>query len=557
MIVSGGRFLLTPPTEPRGLRLPVDILFHSLAESVGERAIGVVLSGSGADGSLGLRAIKGAGGMTAVQDPATAEFDGMPRSAVATGMVDLVLPVEQIGPALVDYATHPYVSTSTSVDDVEARRTLDEVISLLQARGKMDFSSYKKGMVLRRIERRMGLKQIRKTSDYIALLRQDRAELDALADDFLIQVSHFFREPFAWQLLARDVIPAIIQEAHSNGPVRVWVAGCATGEEAYTIAILLLEAREKAQATFPIQVFASDVDASSLDFARAGSYPETVAVDLSPERLSRFFVYGEHRYVVTQQLRDAVIFAQQNLLADPPFSRIDLVCCRNLLIYLEPAMQARLLALFHFALKPDRFLFLGSSESIGHQADLFKPLFKRARVYTRLGSTRRVALRSLRAPDPMTKWRSPVHESVPPEEQLLTGLRGILLERYVAASILVDQQFDILYMFGPTQEYVKQPTGALTSNVLGWLPDGSRPKLRVALQSALRKRQPVTARRIRIGRGKMNRLVSCQIEPLDGLEPQSAMLLLVFRDEESAETVALPRSEGDDSLVRQLEAGSA
>ncbi|MEO8199129.1 MAG: chemotaxis protein CheB [Gemmatimonadota bacterium] len=285
----------TQPAEPRGMRLSVDVLFHSMARDLKECAVGIILSGTGSDGSLGLRAIKESGGLTLVQDPATAEFDGMPRSAILTGVVDAVLPVAQMIGVIHGFASHAYIRTPESAAD-GGSDFVTGVLALLNVRRNMDFSSYKKGTINRRILRRMGLLQIDSGADYLRLLREDADELTALHNDLLIQVTRFFREPEAWQALSREILPLILAEASRDNPVRVWTPGCATGEEAYSLGMLLTEAREASGSNIPIQIFASDLDRTALDLARAGTYPENIVADVSEDRLRRFFVRQEHQF---------------------------------------------------------------------------------------------------------------------------------------------------------------------------------------------------------------------------------------------------------------------
>jgi two-component system CheB/CheR fusion protein len=557
LIVQRGKIRLTHPAEPRGLRLPIDVLFYSMAEETAECAIGIILSGSGADGSLGLRAIKGHGGLGMVQDPATAEYDSMPRNAIATGVVDYILPPRKMMTAIAAFIDHDYVKKpADNNNNSKVPEYVHNTLALLHARRNVDFSGYKKGTLIRRIDRRMSVRHISRGADYLALLREDPDEVNALFNDMLIQVTRFFREPETWKVLEREVLARLVETADKDNPIRVWVAGCASGEEAYSVAILLLELAEKSQKPVPIQIFASDLDRASLDQARAGSYPESIAADVSSERLNRFFIHSEHRYVASQLLRDTVIFAHQNLLVDPPFSRLDLICCRNVLIYLESLMQRRVFDLFHFALKPGRYLFLGNSETVGSQTDLFQSMSKRARVYRRLGTVRYDRVR-LSMAGMMAASTMPVPSITPPtsrESLVLAQAREYVLERHTTASALINRRMEILSLFGRTGDYLSQPSGPLTADILSWVREGVRSKLRMAVQTAIRKNGKVTIGGIKARRGDTQVPISITVELLSSAAEADGLLLVAFRDE-APETLPRERAknEPEEPLVQQLE----
>ena len=390
--VENGALHLSQPQARHGARLPFDYLLHSLADERGVRANCVILSGSGSDGSLGVKAVKAAGGLVIAQDPDEAGYDGMPRSAIMTGAVDLVLPVAQIPDALLKYDRR-----MASVRALDGSRPhgaapdwLPGIIDLLRTRTAHDFTLYKPGTLQRRIERRMAMAAI-ETSDmnrYLELLQCDAGELDLLAKDLLINVTSFFRDPKVFDLLATKIIPDLVRNQPPGHPIRIWVAGCSTGEETYSLAMLFREQIAAAQRNVKLQVFASDVDPDAVASAREGRYPETIEADVSPARLARFFTKEGHSYVVSPELRATVVFTVQDVLADPPFSRLDLVSCRNLLIYLRPEAQARIVALFHFALREGGILLLGSSETAGNVDGRFELISKAERLYRHIGRSR-------------------------------------------------------------------------------------------------------------------------------------------------------------------------
>jgi two-component system, chemotaxis family, CheB/CheR fusion protein len=337
LAVRDGVLRLSPPPAPHGARLPFDFFLSSLADAFGERAVCVILSGTGADGSVGLKAISEKGGLVIAQDPLEAAYDGMPRSAIATGAVNLVLPVAQIPQALTRYAQHPYVTAgpAEAPSDEVADKSLGEIIELLRVRTSHDFTHYRKATLLRRIRRRMAAAGAKEIDDYIAILREEGREAELLAKDFLIHVTGFFRDPASFEALARTVIPELVQRLGEQ-PIRVWVPGCSTGEEAYSLAMLFFEEFIAAERPVRLQIFATDVSADAVAFGRNGVYPASIKADVSAQRLQRFFTREDQGYRINRDLREVMVFTVQDLLVDPAFSRIDLVSCRNLLIYLQP-----------------------------------------------------------------------------------------------------------------------------------------------------------------------------------------------------------------------------
>ena len=388
LTIRDGVLRTDKPKAPRGHRHPVDSFFRSLAEDQGERAIAIILSGTGPNGSLGLRFVKAEGGIVLAQDPETAGFEGMPRNAIATDLVDLILPPEEMPEALLSLARHAYVRQPTAIEEAEPEELLRLLLTIVRARTKRDFNSYRKRTLLRRIQRRMGLHRIEGLGDYVERLHDDPDEVRALAADLTINVTGFFRDPDAWQVLAQKVVAPLVRERPTRSEIRIWIAGCSTGEEAYSLAMLLTEQAEAVGKSFELKLFATDVADGVLSSARAGQYPSSIAMDVGDTRLQRFFDLQDDTYRIKKFLRETIIFAPQNLLQDPPFSRLDLVTCRNLLIYLEPDFQKRVLALFHFALREGGHLFLGPAEAITGQEELFHTVSKKWRIYRRLGPTR-------------------------------------------------------------------------------------------------------------------------------------------------------------------------
>jgi two-component system CheB/CheR fusion protein len=552
--LHAGALRLTAPDAPRSLRMAVDFFFHSLADDGREDAIGIILSGTGTDGSLGLKEIKSAGGMTMVQDPDTAQHDGMPRSAVATGSADYVLPAEQMADALLRYVRHAAIAaTPTNAAPPPPPGVLLSAVQLICAHTKLDFSGFKTATLRRRIHRRMSLRRLQRMSAYVDVLRTDPAEVVALSKDLMIGVTSFFREPAAWQTLQERAIRSLIATRPAHVPLRVWVPACATGEEAYSIAIVLLEEIAAAGKNFPLQVFATDVDADALETGRAGSYPEGIEAHVSPERLTRFFVKDGPRYRVTKALREAVMFAPQSLLTDPPFSRLDLISCRNLFIYLEPAAQERLIPLLHFALVPDGYLFLGSAEGIGTHADLFEAVVKKHRIYRRIGSPREET-RFPVAAIPFALQGST--KSAPPSERLAVHAPRLLLERYAPACVIIDRNAEILYFHGRTADYLTQPSGPPTRDLTALVRNGLRSHLRAAVRESVAQKRTVVVTGQHVRRGETFHGVTTTIEPLTAGTEVHPLWLVSFEDEATAAHTArvpLVADAAEGTVVSQLE----
>jgi len=564
LAVRQGRLWLSAPTESRGRRLPIDFFFRSLAEEYQQRAIGIVLSGTGSDGTLGLAAIKVAGGLTLAQEPLTAEHDGMPRSAISGSAVDQTLPVERMPAELIKYARHPYVrSADGSSDGHEPADKFLTILNLLRARAKVDLGNYKQGTLRRRVHRRMSLRHLTRLNDYLAILRQDGDEVQALIKDLLISVTHFFRDPDAWKVLQEQVIRPLVKQKSTEEPIRVWVAGCATGEEAYSVAMLLLDEISAARKECPVQVFASDVNRDAITIARLGVFPESISADVAPQRLRRYFVREGDHYRIRAELRDAVVFAEHNLLVDPPFSKLDLITCRNLLIYLDAEAQKKILPLFHYALNGGGYLFLGSAENVGERHDLYRSISRKWRIYGRIGPHRPTNVSF-----PVETAHAAVRAAVAPiRSQLQTPPRfteiaqQVILDRFAPACVVINRKHEILYTCGPIQEYLKQPSGMMQTDLLAWAHDLLRSRLRAALMKALDSDKPLTLPNLRIRRDRALREASITIEPLHSPRQAEGLILVTFRSEAREEAAvqaphAKPATQSqvtDDSLVHQLE----
>ncbi len=483
LAIANGCFQLSK-SPTRTMRLPVDFFLHSLARDRGRQAIGVVLSGTGADGTLGLKAIKEAGGLTLVQDPAGATFDGMPRSAIDASAADYVLPVHDMPAAMLQFAARDYVrngalhTTEDNTNSAEARAS--QVVDALHASVDEDFALYRIGTLLRRVDRRMALTATDDFPTYLARLRSDTAEASAIAKDLLINVTGFFRDSAAFAFLAEHVLPGLVARQATDQPIRVWVAGCSTGEEAYSLGILLLEQVANAGKRTRIQIFATDIDADALAVARAGVYPESIEADLSPDRLWRFFTKFGHQYTVGDGLRKTIVFARHNLLSDPPLSRFDLISCRNLLIYLRLEAQKRVISLFHFALRDHGVLFLGTSESIGEATDLFDPIDRTHRIFRQIRPNHRpwAHLPSLRRADVPAALGGP-RPSATPVRRMADLAQNALLDQCARASVIIDRSRNTQYFFGPVDRFMALASGEPGQDLLSMVRQGLRPRLRI------------------------------------------------------------------------------
>ena len=547
MSILHGVLHLLDPTAPRGLRLPIDFFFRSLADDRLERSIGVILSGMGTDGTMGLKAIKEKAGVVFVQEPTSAKFDGMPRSAIDAGVADVIAPVEELPARIIAYLKHALTITKPSaLLEGKAQSALEKIVILLRARTGNDFSLYKKSTVYRRIERRMGIHQIDGITDYVRLLQENPQELELLFKELLIGVTSFFRDQAAWEQLKTEAIPALLAGLPSGRVLRAWVPGCSTGEEAYSLAIIFKEALERMRhaGNFSLQVFATDLDRDAIDRARPGSFPSNITADVSPERLKRFFIKEEQGYRVGKEIREMVIFATQNVVMDPPFTKLDIVSCRNLLIYLAPELQKKLLHLFHYSLNPGGILFLGSAESAGASTNLFSPLEGKSRLYRRLES----ALPEESVAFPASFVPAPVIEgalAVKPAASLQSLADQVLLQRYSPAAVLANNKGDILYISGRTGKYLEPAAGKANWNIFAMAREGLRHELSGAFQKALRQKDAVTLSNVTVGTNGGVQAVDVTVQALDQPEGLRGTVMIVIRD------VAMPlETKGPDKARR-------
>ncbi len=558
MIMFHGKLLLTEQERGHTVNLPIDIFMRSLAEDRGEKAIGVILSGTGSDGMRGVRAIKEAGGMVMAQDESSAKFDGMPRSAISTGLVDFTLAPEEMPEQLLSYVQHPYATSGQgeAAQLLADEDSLTKVLALVQRASGVDFTYYKPSTVVRRVERRMNINQLWHLSDYVKYLESTPREVLNLNKELLIGVTSFFRDPQAYEVVANSVVPAVLERHRQDGAVRVWSAGCSTGEEAYSLAILLLEQADRERLACDVKVFATDLDREALDFAGQGLYPESIAADVSPERLGRFFVRRGGSYQVARRVREAVIFAKHNLLRDPPFTKIDLLSCRNLLIYLQPETQKRVLSFFDFSLNPGGHLFLGSSETVGDLSAQFKLLDAKHKIYRSQGTTRKLL------PDGLL---SAPGRRIRQLTATIGGMRGggdenrpnetmyqALIEEYVPPSFAVDENYEIVHVFRDISRYVRFPVGKVTGSVLKTARADLAPAVGTALHRANKDSREVVYRNIALNDDDGTHTVHLRVRPVDDRRSQRR-LFLIFLEEDGGSPARSDAAEIVDSDASQRE----
>ena len=545
LTILNGSLQLLELTQPRGVNLPIDSFLRSLAQDQGQNAICVILSGTGSDGTMGVKAVKGEMGMVMVQDEGSAKYDGMPRSAIATGLADFVLSPAKMPEQLVQYVTH---ATQTDVGKIvdEAgplSNSLQKIFAILRSQTGHDFSLYKKNTICRRIERRMNINQIDDISDYVRYLQKSNHEANILFKELLIGVTSFFRERDAFEVL-RDVLMKLLPGKPENYTVRVWVPGCATGEEAYSVAILLHECMEELQRSFHVQIFGTDIDEDAIDVARAGLYPESIMADVNAERMHRHFTKeGEGQYRVKKAIREMLVFALQNVIKDPPFTKLDLICCRNLLIYLGPELQRKLLPIFHYSLKPDGILFLGSSETIGPLTDLFSTSHKKWKIYRRkpVDATARPQLAFTAAASFEESREMDIPDTVQKVEELsaLQLVETILQQTETPPCAIINDRCDVVYIHGRTGRFLEPAEGKASVNIIEMARPGLKTDLAVAIREVATHKQEVVRRNLRVQPNGDTITLNMTVKPILKQTALRGLMMVVFE-----EAAAVSRTKG-------------
>lgn len=556
-----GRLQVLEPVEPRTLRMPIDHFFRHLALDQRERAIGILLSGMGSDGTLGLRAIKEVMGLVMVQEPTSAQYDGMPRSALRTGMVDIVAPAEELPARLLRNVHHlPQLAQSSEeaeTPDSELSAALQKVFVLLRVYSGNDFSCYKTNTIARRIERRMGVHQLDSLPRYVRFLQENPHEVELLYRELLIGVTNFFRDPQMFEVLREKAIPQLLADRPAHQPLRIWNPGCSTGEETYSLAILLRECCQGGHRPDgpSVQMFATDIDNDAIAQARQGTFSAGIAADVSPERLARFFLREGEGYRVRKEIRDLVIFAPQNILIDPPFTKLDVLCCRNLFIYLRSESQAKLLPLLHYALNPGGLLILGTAESLGSSSHLFTPLDSKWKIFQRREVSERLLVpipaRIARPEQPpllplFPKAKEPIME-------VLYVAQRVLLDRYGPPAVIVNGEGDIIYVNGRTGKYLESPSGRTNVNVLAMAREGLREELGLALHNAAKQNAAVTQHGVRVKSNGDWTVITLTVQPLVESTELRGMFLVVFEEQRTAELQKPPQIAPDGTPGREVD----
>ena len=561
--LEGDRLLLSAPPPEAPSHLPIDTFFQSLAENRGELGACVVLSGTGRDGTLGLKAIKGAGGLTIVQEQEQAEYKGMPGSAIGTGLADLILRTEKIPEALLRYSRHPYLTKKEAAEtpDEQAEKDIRSILAAVHAHTGHDFSRYKRKTIRRRIDRRLVLHQIQSLAEYNNYLRESPAEVQALFQDLTVTVTGFFRDPGAFEALEKALRERVIRGKEDGEELRAWVVGCSSGEEAYSVAMLMTESVEDAGKHLNLKLFATDINAQALNTARNATYPDTIAPDVGQDRLERFFAKKDSSYRVADRIREMTVFALHDLTRDPPFSQLDLISCRNLLIYLNQSLQHKVLPLLHYGLNPGGLLFLGSAEGVGDFTDLFTPVDSRQRVFTAVDSGRerhydlepftaeRRAREERGEQRERPRWRRK-REPVPPARRLLEKQ---VLEEYAPPAVLLDSGLRVIYLHGDADKYLRPPQGEPDWNILKMARRELHSKLRMALHKAQTHGQVVTEENLEIRYG--NQLLEADMGVIPFRDQGDEYLLVTFAQKRE-EPLPVPdgsvEGEESDSRVRAL-----
>jgi len=534
MSVFHGALLLSIPEAQRGQRMPIDLFLRSLADDQGEKSICIILSGTGSDGTLGLRAIHGVGGVSFVQDPSTAKYDGMPGSAVRSGLATYVLPIEKMPEQLAAYVKSLFEKKIRPAPPVPAMTgALSKILMRIRSMTGHDFSLYKRSTINRRIERRIAVHGVANINQYARYLQEHPEEVQLLFKELLINVTSFFRDAEAFDVLKKNILPQLLEHKPDNYVFRFWVPGCATGEEAYSLAIILRELMDNSRQEYKVQIFSSDIDEDSIATARTGSYPANISIDVSQERLRRFFIKEEAGYRIKKEIREMIVFAVQNVTRDAPFTKLDLVSCRNLLIYLEPEMQGRLIPAFHYALKPNGILFLGPSESIGIYPDLFAQVNRKWKIF-------RSKLSASPAHDlPATglAWtgyqakRGPDDEvKVAREPDYAELTWKVLLDIYAPGAVITDAKGTILYVHGDTGRYLRPAQGKASLNIIEMAREGLQTELRSAIYSAAIQKKQVARSNLQVKTNGGSQGVDLNVRPLPDTGAAAGLLLICFQD---------------------------
>ena len=535
MTILKGVLHLSEPKEERGLRLPIDCFLRSLANDRLDRSVGVILSGMGADGSIGISAIKEKNGLTMVQKPETAKFDSMPRNAMASTPIDFIAPANELPEKLKAFFNPiPFLKPETEKEEeIHDDQSLKKINTLLRAHTGNDFSLYKKNTVYRRIERRMIVHKIDKITSYVTFLQENPKEVDILFKELMIGVTNFFRDVLVWDKMKEKIVPEMIEKAHAGDILRAWIPGCSTGEEAYSLAIVFKEVLEKTNphGGLSLQIFATDLDKDAIEIARKGLFNKNISTNVSTDRLNRFFNKTEVGYRINTEIREMIVFAQHNIIMHPPLTKIDILSCRNLLIYMDAELQKKLFGLFHYSINPEGIMLLGSSESLGTQSQLFSPVDAKLKLYKRSDTLQKKNL--LNFPSSFSQKETSNTENQEPvkSSQSIENLANqLLLQHFSPPGVLVNENGDIIYISGRTGKYLEPAVGKANLNIFAMLRDGLRNEFPVAFRKAIQTKETVVVRNIKVGTNEGYKIVNITIKWIDKPDPLHDMIMIIFSD---------------------------
>lgn len=532
MSILNGKLYLFEPLESRGMRLPIDFFFQSLADDQQDLAVGIILSGMGSDGSIGIRFIKEKNGLVMVQTPDNAKFDSMPKSAIESVPVDIVAPANELPEKLISYLRHiPHIKPDEPIDNKD-KSALEKIIFLLRAYNGNDFSMYKKSTLYRRIERRMGVHKIEKISSYVNFLKESKGELEILFKELMIGVTNFFRDASVWEKLRKDILPGMINNASDKTILRAWITGCSTGEEAYSLAIAYKEVIENIDPhkNISLQIFATDLDNDAIEIARKGLYPVNISADVSTNRLARFFVKTDESFRVNNEIREMVVFAQHNLIMHPPFINIDIISCRNLLIYMDAELQRKIIGLFYYSLNHEGIMILGNSESIGMQNHLFTTVDSKLKIYKRTPNAEPPELTNF--PSSFSRSKSPV-AAIPKETTMHVDIQTLadqlLLQDFSPPGVLVNTNGDIVYINGRTGNFLEPAAGKANLNIFAMLREGLRKDFPIAFHQAIMKKGSVALHNLKVISNGSTIHTNLNVQWIGKPEALRGMVMIIFQ----------------------------
>jgi two-component system CheB/CheR fusion protein len=552
MSILKGVLHLFEPIETRGLRLPIDFFLRSLADDRNELGVGVILSGMGSDGSIGIRAIKEKNGIVMVQDPTTAKYDSMPRNAIDSVLADIVAPANELPAKLIEFFKHIPVVKSNIEIEVKDQSSLEKIIILLRIHTGNDFSLYKKNTLYRRIERRMGVHKIDKITSYVRFLQENPKEVDILFKELLIGVTNFFRDAVVWKKLEVTVIPNLIANQQEGSVIRAWVPGCSTGEEAFSLAIVFKEVLEKTNphGGISLQIFATDLDNEAIETARKGLFSSNIATDVSSKRLSRFFVNTDEGYRVNAEIREMVVFAKHNIILHPPFTKIDIISCRNLLIYMDTELQKKILGLFYYSINPGGIMLLGSAETLGTQSHFFTTVDAKLKIFKRSETTLVPELFDFPSSFSRTNPTN-IEKQIPakPIQNIQSLADQLLLQHFSPPGVLVNEKGDIIYISGRTGKYLEPAVGKANMNIFAMLRDGLRNDFPAAFRKAILNKEVVVLHNIKVGTNGDSQTINVIIHWIDKPEPLHGMVMIIFIDVPEIPVIKQLGKKGEKAII--------